>query len=234
MTALDAPGLVAVPGAAGPVTQALWDAAAPTYDAILAHPFLTGLTSGELPAAAFRHYVVQDAHYLADYAQVLRELADRAPDVEAASMLAEHAASTIAAERALHEEFLRAAGATASELPGPGPTTAAYTNFLLATARGGSFLDGLAAVLPCYWIYREVGRTLLAASSPVPAYARWIATYASSQFDAMVDAVLELAERFGADVGPEQRAWMVQRYAMAARYEWMFWDASYRLERWPL
>jgi thiaminase/transcriptional activator TenA len=27
---------------------------------------------------------------------------------------------------------------------------------------------------------------------------------------------------------------MAEHYAMASRYEWMFWDAAYRMEGWPL
>ncbi len=63
-----------------------------------------------------------------------------------------------------------------------GPTTRAYTSYVLATVYGGSFLDGLAAVLPCYWIYARVGEDLLARSSPDPLYRRWIEAYGNEAF----------------------------------------------------
>ncbi len=42
----------------------LWQEIEPTYAAILAHPFLTGLTDGTLDRGAFGYYVIQDVHYL--------------------------------------------------------------------------------------------------------------------------------------------------------------------------
>ena len=56
----------------------LWHGVAGVYDAILAHPFLTGLTDGTLPHDAFAFYVVQDALYLHGYARALAAVASRA------------------------------------------------------------------------------------------------------------------------------------------------------------
>jgi thiaminase len=40
----------------------LWAGINDIYDAILAHPFIAGLTDGSLEREAFRFYVVRDAH----------------------------------------------------------------------------------------------------------------------------------------------------------------------------
>ena len=57
----------------------LWARTAGIYAAILDHPFLRGLTDGSLPRDAFAHYVVQDAHYLREYARALAVLSAKAP-----------------------------------------------------------------------------------------------------------------------------------------------------------
>ena len=44
----------------------LWAGIEDVYARILEHPFIDGLTSGELDPAAFEFYVVQDAHYCAN------------------------------------------------------------------------------------------------------------------------------------------------------------------------
>ncbi|HEY5820746.1 MAG TPA: hypothetical protein VIT20_02135 [Propionibacteriaceae bacterium] len=49
----------------------LWAAGSTRYDAILAHPFITGLTSGTLSRDAFRYFLIQDSHYLRAYARAL-------------------------------------------------------------------------------------------------------------------------------------------------------------------
>ncbi len=145
-------------------TEVLWSDVDGVYAAILAHPFVTGLTDGTLPRESFRHYIAQDAHYLRGYARALAICAARAPTESDTVLFAGHAAGAIAAEQDMHAALL-------GELGGPdhgdafgepvGPTTRAYVSYLLATCYGGSFAEGLGAVLPCYWIYAKVGAELL-------------------------------------------------------------------------
>ena len=89
-------------------------------------------------------------------------------------------------------------------------------------------------MLPCYWIYARVGDELLARSSPDPLYARWIAMYGGAEFQAVVDSVLELTDRIGPELGERERALMSEHFVTTSRYEWMFWDAGYRCEAWPV
>ena len=58
-------------------TQSLWASVEDIYAAILRHPFVTGLTSGDLAQDAFSFYVVQDALYLRQYAQALSLVAGK-------------------------------------------------------------------------------------------------------------------------------------------------------------
>ena len=214
--------------------QQLWDSAEATYRLILEHPFLRGLTDGTLPRDAFRHFVVQDSHYLRDYARALAVCAAKAPTEEDVRAFADDAVGALAAEQGMHAGFMAELG---GDRPGDGevlPTTRAYTSYLLATVYGGSFAEALAAVLPCYWIYARVGAALLEASSPDPLYARWIASYADEGFQSTVRRVLELTDRIGAELSPAERARAVRHFATTARYEWMFWDAAWRGEGWPV
>ncbi len=113
----------------------LWESAADVYTAIRAHPFLTGLTDGTLPHAAFGHFVVQDSHYLRGYARALAVLAARAPTEDDTTLFAQHAAGAIAAEQDMHAAL---ADALALDSGAPtAPTTLAYTSYLLATCHGG-------------------------------------------------------------------------------------------------
>ena len=43
----------------------------PIRQAILSHPFVTGVGDGSLPVERFKHYVLQDYVYLIDYSRVL-------------------------------------------------------------------------------------------------------------------------------------------------------------------
>ncbi|MFC4942659.1 thiaminase II [Pseudonocardia sp. GCM10023141] len=214
----------------------LWAGAEDVYAAILEHPFLAGLADGTLPRESFRHYIVQDAHYLRGYARALAVCAAKAPDADATVMFAEHAAGAINAERDMHAALLGELGMTHAdaEREPVAPTTLAYVSYMLAAAHGGSFAEAVSAVLPCYWIYARVGEELVARSSPDPLYARWIALYGGAEYQAVVDAVLDVTDAIGARASEAERALMERHYRTTSKYEWMFWDAGYRQEQWPV
>jgi thiaminase (transcriptional activator TenA) len=214
----------------------LWAEIEDIYDAILAHPFISGLTDGSLERDAFRFYVVQDAHYLREYARALSVAAARAPGEADIAMFSEHAAGAIAVERSLHESFFADFGLSEEEVAATpvAPTNLAYTSYLLASVYGGSFPEALGAVLPCYWIYWEVGKALLERGSPDPLYRRWIETYGGEDFAGVVRAVLALTDRLGPQLAPADEARMHERFRTTSRYEWMFWEMGYRRERWPV
>ncbi|HEY2203868.1 MAG TPA: thiaminase II [Pseudonocardia sp.] len=218
------------------LTDRLWSGIAHIYAGVLDHPFVTGLTDGTLPAESFRHYIVQDAHYLRGFARALAVCAAKAPTESDTLMFAEHAAGAIAAEREMHAELVAALGMTVEQAAAEpvAPTTQAYVSYLLATVHGGSFAEGLGAVLPCYWIYARVGEALLDRSSPDPLYARWIAMYGGEDYRSVVDAVLALTDRVGAELSPVELGRVVGHFTTTSRYEWMFWDAGFRRETWPI
>lgn len=218
------------------LTVQLWESALPIYQQILAHPFLRGLTDGTLPEERFRFYVGQDALYLREYARCLALASAKAPTSHWCEMFAAHAQSALNVERSLHEGYFAAWGLApeAVEATPPTPTTLAYTSYLLRVALAAPFEEIVGAILPCYRIYWEVGKALVASGSPSPVYQRWIDAYASEQFGNAVQRVLDAADRSTADL-PESRRLAVRRhYLTASRYEWMFWDAAYRLESWPV
>ncbi|BBY30237.1 thiaminase II [Mycolicibacterium sediminis] len=219
-----------------PWSTALWGAIEPVYDAIGAHPFISGLTDGTLDDAAFAHYVVQDVHYLRDYARALAIVGAKAPTLAATATFARHAAEVRDVELALHESLLPRLGLTAEliETTPPSPTTVAYTSYLLAAAYGAGFADGLAAILPCYWIYARVGAALAERGSPDPRYQLWIDGYAGEEFAATVAEVLVLTDALGPTLSVTEEASARARFVTTARYEWMFFDAAYRRERWPV
>ena len=217
-------------------TDDLWRSIADIYAAILRHPFLGGLTDGSLARESFRFYAVQDALYLREFARGLSIAAARAPRDEWIVMFNEHAAEALRVERALHESFFREFGLTPDDVGATplAPTNLAYTSYLLAVAYGRPFHDAVAALLPCYWIYWEVGKALERAGSPDPLYARWIGTYASEEFGGAVRSVLAATDATAQALGPGDREAMRRHFVTTSRYEWMFWEMGYRRETWPV
>ena len=217
-------------------TDELWHAIESVYAAILRHPFLTGLSDGSLSRDSFRFYAVQDALYLREFARGLSIAAARAPRDERIIMFNEHAAEALRVERALHEGFFQEFGLSPDDVAATplAPTNVAYTSYLLAVAYGRPFHEVVAALLPCYWIYWEVGKALERAGSADPLYTRWIGTYASEAFGDVVRAVLAATNLMAGSLTAAERDAMRRHFVTTSRYEWMFWDMGYRVEDWPV
>ncbi|MEU4544290.1 TenA family protein [Nonomuraea dietziae] len=211
----------------------LWRAMDGVYRQILRHPFLEGLTDGSLPREAFRHYVMQEAHFLPDYARALAACAARSPHPQAVHRFAADAARTVEVEHSLVVELLAAFGLDEVEaLKSPAaPTTVGYASYLVRTCSLGTFPEALGAIVPCYWIYARVGEKLLAESSPDPLYAWWIETYGGEDYQDTVAGVLDLLDDLS--LSAEERERLLERAVTTARFEWMFWDAAWRQESWP-
>ena len=217
-------------------SQNLWHDIEPIFDATLAHPFIRGLTDGTLEPGVFAHYVAQDVYYLRDYARALAVVGAKGPTLADTAVFTRHAAEVFDVELALHATLLPELGldpVRLAEMP-VAPTTRAYTSYLIATVYTGSFADGLAAVLPCYWIYARVGEALVASGSPDARYQKWIDTYGGEEFAATVAEVIALADRVGPNLTEADEAAARAHFITTSKYEWMFWDAAYRRETWPV
>src|ERR1700722_4616807 len=63
---------------------------------------------------------------------------------------------------------------------------------------------------------------------------RWIDTYADDEYQTIVAEVLALADDVGLTLCAAEETRARAHFATSARYEWMFWDAAWRREVWPV
>ena len=207
------------------------------YNSILAMPFVRQLESGSLNKEVFQHYMIQDALYLGEFARVLAIISAKAPQPDMQLQFANSVREAIVVERALHENFFTEFGIIPEEVLAaePTPTCLNYTNFLLATAYRDSFAIAVAAVLPCFWIYAEVGKHIYQqASLEANPYQKWIDTYVDADFEALVNYAIEVANQEAEKASLKELKLMEQAFYRASQFEWMFWDSSYRLEKWQI
>lgn len=217
-------------------SRAVWSDAAPVRDAIRAHLFVTGLADGTLSRDRFQRYMVQDALYLQGFGRALALGAAKAPDADLIQEFAHAAEVAIVVERALHAGFLRDFGVdpAAAERAVASPTCQAYVDSLMAAGAAGSFAELAAATLPCFWIYWEVGSAIKASAAAGNPYQAWIDTYAGDEFEAATRRMIAIYDAEAEQAGPRLRDAMRARFLRSCEYEWMFWDAAWRLERWPV
>ena len=207
------------------------------WRAIDAHPFLRELHAGTLPINRFTYFILQDYVYLLDFAQVLCQGGAKSPDLETLELFCHHALGAVEVERSFHASFGETLGLSRRQLDAvaKGPITQAYIGHLQSVARGGSLGELVAAVLPCYWIYGEIGRSLYKKRPRKPKiYREWIETYASETFWRPVREQIRLMDRLGAAANGSEKKLMTAHFVLSSRYEFMFWEQAYRLETWSV
>jgi thiaminase/transcriptional activator TenA len=217
-------------------STSLWADSASLREAIDTMPFNVELAAGTLSPSAFRHYIVQDAHYLTGFARALALAAAKADTPEQVAMLSASASGAIAVERSLHDSYMAAFGIAPDVFAAtePTPVCSHYVNFLVATAATASFPVAVTALLPCFWIYREVGRDIAGRAGAANPYQAWIDTYAGEAFDQAVRRMIALTDDLALAASADTREQMKAVFRQSTRLEWMFWDSAYREAGWPL
>ncbi len=217
--------------AAGPHTEALWNDTGELWAEIMALPFIRGLADGSLREQDFSFYLAQDAAYLQRYARALSHLAATAPDLPGQIAWTRAALGCSVSEKALHDSWLAERGVTGTDSDAGtalSHVTAAYTDFLVATAHLEPYVVGVAAVLPCAWLYAEIGLAVAEHNGPDHPYRAWLDMYGGEKFLAEAAAVIRLAEEALAGANDEERARARRAYLTACAHEREFFDQADR------
>lgn len=212
-------------------TEHIWSKSTDIYEKIINHPFIVELARGTLSEERFKFYIAQDSMYLKDYARALSFLAARAPSISVTNMFSRHVAQASNVEASLHGKLAKTFNIDLKAYK-PSPSLTAYKNFLLAMSSAEPFHVGLASVLPCYWIYREVGRYVYPKMSEDNPYRAWAEVYSGEAYGSSVQEVLDFIDSLR--LSQEELDEMAKTYRLGAYYEYLFWDSAYRLEGWPI
>ncbi|QTD40929.1 thiaminase II [Sporosarcina sp. Te-1] len=204
------------------------------WEASFEHPFVQSLADGSLPEDVFRYYVLQDSYYLKHFAKVHALAAVQAKDLQTVKRFAQHAEETCGAEISLHEGFFDLLGVTESDLADfkPAPTAYAYTSHLYRAAMEGDLAATLSALLPCYWLYYEIGERLKDAKPEHPIYDKWIATYSSDWFEAATNEQIMRLNKLAEPLSPERQEEVMAHFVKSSHYELQFWEMAWTQEQW--
>jgi hydroxymethylpyrimidine/phosphomethylpyrimidine kinase len=212
--------------AAGEFATALRQDAGADLDDIYGLDFIRGLADGSLTEQHFAYYLAQDAIYLNGYSRVLSRAAAIAPTEAEQLFWARSAQQCLEVESELHRTWLSTRNVDAAL----GPVTKSYVDHLLASSVSGSYGVLVAAVLPCFWLYAEVGATLHgqfeAAGSPSGhPYAEWLRTYADEEFAAATREAVRITDDAAQAASAAERQAMRLAFRQSCRYEVDFFDA---------
>jgi thiaminase/transcriptional activator TenA len=203
------------------------DAAWPAYTR---HEFVLRLACGDLPEAAFRHYLIQDYLFLMQFARAWG-LAIYKSDTLAEMRRAQGlVAATLDVEIGLHVEYCRSWGIDPDKMAAASEAmaTIAYTRFVLDRGLAGDRLDLEIALAPCIVGYAEIAAERLA--DPATRldgnpYKSWLDMYASADYQALAnEAKAALDEQFSRRGGEGRFAALAATFTAATRLEADFWQ----------
>lgn len=200
------------------------------------HPFVVAMGDATLSLERFQYFMRQDYLFLIDYARVLAIAAAKSPDLSSMGHWASLLDETLNSEMELHRGFCADFGISVTELEAtePMPATVAYTDHLARTAFEGEIHELAAALLPCQWGYDEVGQQLapVLQRSPDSFHARWVAGYNDPAYRRLTGWLRGFVDQLGQSSTEHQRQRMLTTFRASTRYEYLFWDAAWKLQGW--
>ncbi|WEV51057.1 thiaminase II [Lactobacillus sp. ESL0731] len=215
-------------------TDQLHQAASSLWQKSMVHPFVQELKSGELPMTKFRFYLLQDRYYLNEFSKFHCAIAAKTADQQTKEFLLAGAQDLKDSEIAVRERFFEQLKITPDEIAQTpiAPTAYAYVNHLEMTLARDGIGPAVASLVPCYWLYQEIGQKLADSGSPVFYYQEWIDTYDGDWYATNVKRILRLTNSLANSSSTSEREKMQLAFVRSSYYELQFWQMAYEQENW--
>jgi thiaminase/transcriptional activator TenA len=206
----------------------LKDRCRPEWEAYTRHEFVEELGRGTLPLEVFRDYLVQDFHFLVQFARA-NALAAYKSRTLADITAAHRATGAILAETDLHLRLTERWGIPRAVLEAATEkqATVAYTRYVLDCGMAGDVLDLHVALAPCTIGYAEIGANLLPRLGGEHPYAEWISEYSGAEFTAASHAAIaQLDQLAGGGLTDRRLDELTEVFRTATRLEIDFWQQA--------
>lgn len=207
------------------LSEKAWAQSLEVINEIKQHPFNLELAKGTLSLDKFAYYIEQDTLYLRDFARCHALIASKAP-LPYVQCFLEYAKYTFIAEQEVVHHFFRETF-NFKETGLITPATLSYTSYLLQACALEPVEVAIASVLPCFWVYREVGLSIAKTTTAENPFFRWIETYAGQDFSDSVDEAIGIFDVVAAHTTEEVRSRMLDAFHKSTVLEWHFWNDSY-------
>ena len=206
------------------------------WEAYTRHDFVEQLGAGTLPLPVFQDYLIQDFHFLVQFARANALATYKSRTL--ADLTAAHAATgAILAETELHLGLTERWSIPRAELEAAPEkqATVAYTRYVLDAGMVGTVLDLSVALAPCTIGYAEIGAALAPRLSDPAAhdasgehpYAEWISEYSGEAFTAASHAAISQLDALSVGGLSDSRLdELTEVFRTATRLEADFWQQA--------
>ena len=201
------------------------------WDAMQAHRFVTAIEQDRLPLEVFKAYLVYECDFVETAMLIFGHMLVKAPGLEERRWLAGVLQALAVDQIGYFERSFEALGILAEErtraLPG---AVLAFRNGMLAIARDGSYLDGVAIMMAAEWMYAtwctRVSKSLISNLE----LRCWIDLHAEPGFHAQAEWLRRQVDGSNC-ADAERRPELSRLFGRALQLEIAFHDASFDIGR---
>jgi len=210
----------------------------PYWEGSFLHPFILELQQGQLAKEKFRYYLIQDAYYLHHFSKIYQKVAELTDNSILREQMNANGKALAQGELLIRASFFEELRITEEEVQNTpiAPTTYHYVSHMYRQLAEGNAIVTAASLLPCAWLYFEIGQTLQKrkVQSPEPLYQRWIETYGNIEASKAIEKECLLLNRlYDESQSKVEQAQMISAFVISAKMEFSFWEMAYQLETWP-
>ena len=204
--------------------------AGPVWPAYTRHEFVMRLARGDLPAAAFRRYLVQDYLFLLHFARAWGLAVYKSDSLAEMRRAQRLVAATLDVEIGLHIDYCRGWGLDEPRMAAEPEAleTVAYTRFVLDRGLAGDRLDLETALAPCLVGYAVIAAERMAdpgTRRDGNPYREWLEMYAGAEYQKLArEAERALDEAFARRGGEGRFMALAADFATSTRLEADFWQ----------
>lgn len=210
-------------------TRELFERVVHCWECSLNTPFLQRIYDGTIDHQRFCYYLIQDYHYLLEYAKVFAWGVCLGSNEAEMAFMAKSVTAILETELDIHRGYMSRCGVTDRMLQAckPHPHNRAYTNYMLEAVRNGTYDTVLMAILACSWSYGEWAQHLLNAAPHLRHHqllSPWITEYASEAYAHSVVEQLNMIEERACLWTACQREEFAALFERCSWYEYDFWQ----------
>ena len=206
-----------------------------SWKKVIEHPFVNEIFKGDLAADIFKFYLKQDYYYLNKSMQTIAILIAKISRIKAKQKLISILYSEANVEFAKYEELLDIYNIDRENYDKFELSYAniSYSNYLLAVSSQNTFAEGLAALVPCYWLYLKMAEyhsdKLKANKNEI--YKDWAAVFKRKEFINLVEELTILLE---SEINKDNYELIKCQFINSIKFEYQFFDDVYHKKIWKI
>lgn len=197
------------------------------------HPFVKGMETGTLDPEKFRHYIIQDYHYLNEYSKVFALGVTKAKSLEMMRLFSSVIQAIANVEMDVHKGYMGRLGVSQEELASAKrePENLAYTSYMLRVAYDEGEAEILAAILSCALSYEDIAKTIVKNnpdSVKHELYGHWIMNYSGEEYCGLNKVLVSYLEEAAKNYTDSQLEHLAEIFRACSIHEMNFWDMAER------